>query len=496
LADSCLCGRCRSGTGPGSQVFATGWEAAKAGWEAGKVCAAEATELDADPAPTPAPEPAAAPATNAPAPAPAATRTTLQRQLDLQQLLRMGYSVRAATRATSVCSNLDHAIDWLGTHSSEPEPVSRRPKAEIAERYGEETYSYITMEQVVVDTCLKCGHYCNSAELWDWYEKNGEIPKCLTPGCLHVVNMENLPPRAKCTGAGPEGAITTDDDPTQVSRQLEHGHNLRGCWSRQRACPCGDEHCMHGRSAQAAIMIDDDPTQVCHLSPTQEELDRCRAACVKEQSERMAELMAEKAATDEAKRLRAVENAPSRRPAVANAGVSPTEKPSRKKQKTQEQLQPPGPDRQLGAFRSNLPPNCTPFTQGVSLLPDQQCMCTCCTFQGEPCTELASEEFKWLASDGRHMSRFLCTRCWNSEKQQRSNEEAVELGGCHSGAVVTVGATAAAAGEAPEGKESTEPDGSGTDNAWHCEGCGSSFEGQHAAEHHEAACNKYLALIK
>jgi len=496
LADSCLCGRCRSGTGPGSQVFATGWEAAKAGWEAAKVCAAEATELDADPAPTPAPEPAAAPATNAPAPAPAATRTTLQRQLDLQQLLRMGYSVRAATRATSVCSNLDHAIDWLGTHSSEPEPVSRRPKAEIAERYGEETYSYITMEQVVVDTCLKCGHYCNSAELWDWYEKNGEIPKCLTPGCLHVVNMENLPPRAKCTGAGPEGAITTDDDPTQVSRQLEHGHNLRGCWSRQRACPLGDEHCMHGRSAQAAIMIDDDPTQVCHLSPTQEELDRCRAACVKEQSERMAELMAEKAATDEAKRLRAVENAPSRRPAVANAGVSPTEKPSRKKQKTQEQLQPPGPDRQLGAFRSNLPPNCTPFTQGVSLLPDQQCMCTCCTFQGEPCTELASEEFKWLASDGRHMSRFLCTRCWNSEKQQRSNEEAVELGGCHSGAVVTVGATAAAAGEAAEGKESTEPDGSGTDNAWHCEGCGSSFEGQHAAEHHEAACNKYLALIK
>ena len=94
------------------------------------------------------------------------------------------------------------------------------------------------------------------------------------------------------------------------------------------------------------------------------------------------------------------------------------------------------------------------------------------------------------------MIRFLCARCWNSEQQQRSNEEAVELGGCHSGGAATVGATAAAAGEAPEGKESTEPDGSGTDNAWYCQGCGSSFEGQHAAEHHEAACKKYLALFE
>ena len=100
LADSCLCGRCRSGTGPGSQVFATGWEAAKAGWKAGKVCAAEATGLDAAPAPTPAPEPAAAPATNAPSPAPAATRTMLHQSL-FCDLVEMGYSVRAATRVFS-----------------------------------------------------------------------------------------------------------------------------------------------------------------------------------------------------------------------------------------------------------------------------------------------------------------------------------------------------------------------------------------------------------
>ena len=143
--------------------------------------------------------------------------------------------------------------------------------------------------------------------------------------------------------------------------------------------------------------------------------------------------------------------------------------------------------------------------------PDQQCMCTCCTFQGEPCTEPASQEFKWLASDGRQMIRFLCARCWNSEKQQRSNQEPVELGGCHSGGAVAVGATAAAAGEANvaaaageaqvavgrlEGKESTEPDGSGTDNDWHCEGSGLSFEGQNAAEHHEAACKDFLARLK
>ena len=467
------------------------------GWEAAKASGVQARELDAAPAPTPAPAPVAAPATNATAPA-AAPHPQLR--VWIEHLQGMGYTVRAATLATSKHNNLDDILDWLRVNSSQPEPVVARPQADVVLPADVLTFSYITMEDVQADHCLACGHFCNSAELWDWYEKTGKMPKCLFPGCPHQVNMDLLPPRAEWTGAGPEAAITTD-------------HNLRACWSRQHACACGDEHCMHGGSAQAAIVIDDDPTQVCHVSPTQEDLDQCRAATVKAQSERMAQLQKEaqfeKASTEEAERLAAEDamqvprRVRTRRSAVvanasdgADAAVSPKEKPSRKKQKTRQQLRPSEQDRRLCAFRNNLPPNCTPFTQGVTFLPDQLCMCTCCTFQGEPCTEPASQEFKWLASDGRHMIRFLCARCWNSEKQQRSNEEAVELGGCHSGGAVTVGATAAAAGEAPEGKESTEPDGSGTDNAWHCEGCGSSFEGQYAAEHHEAACKKYLALIE
>ena len=84
----------------------------------------------------------------------------------------------------------------------------------------------------------------------------------------------------------------------------------------------------------------------------------------------------------------------------------------------------------------------------ATLVSGEQCVCTCCTFQGEPCTDLASEEFKWLAPDGTHMVRFLCARCWDSEKQQRSNSKPVELGWCHSGDARAVSATAQQEAEA------------------------------------------------
>ena len=493
------------------------------GWEAANASGEQARELDAAPAPTPAPALVAAPATNATAPAAALDP---QLRMLLEQLQGMGYSLRAATLATSHHKNMNDILDWLRTNSSQPEPVvAQQPQADVVLPADVLTLSYITMENVYADHCLACGHYCKSAELWEWLDKTGKAPKCLVPGCCHQVDMDLLPPRA----------IVEDPEVQQQLDRLAQDHGEEqmrqqqaanapaaaqpdgaGPEIRQRACACGDEHCMHLGSAQAAIVIDDDPTQVCHVSPTQEDLDQCWAVEVKAQSERMAQLQEEaqfeKASREEAERLAAEDAMPvgrrvrTRQSALvanasdgADAAVSPKEKPSRKKQKTQQQLRPSQQDRRLCAFRNNLPPNCTPFRRCTSTpfcTPDQLCMCTSCTFQGEPCTKLASQELKWIASDGTHMIRFLCARCWNSEQQQRSNEEAVELGGCHSGGAATVGATAAAAGEAPEGNESTEPDGSGTDNTWYCRGCGSSCEGQHAAEDHEAACKKYLTLFE
>ena len=382
-------------------------------------------------------------------------------------------------------------------------------------RYGTETLSYITMEQTRADWCLKCGHFCNSQELWEWVH-SGNTPKCLHPGCTLILNLGDLPPQQ----SGAEGEA-------HVLPRLRLLHASPHVHRRAAGIP--------GYSQEAAITIGD---EVVLAAPTEEEVD----AEVQDQRERYAELQnsapRNRQKTGEGKLCASEgEAAEGEQPAGGEAAGDATGwsaagrgwEPQAAGDSTGWSAARRGWE--LQGFRNRLPQACEPLN--LNTAPDKpsnagnelsHCMCLCCSFEKKACGREARQLSAWSSADGSNMVRFLCSRCWWSETQQRRKSKPIEFGWCHNEFVDNHGCFAggrpadeplhhpadappaeaeilAAPAEAPpadappaEAPPAVAPPAGEldwADAAW-CEGCDLGFDSLKAVEEHEADCQAYL----